>query len=425
MKSEIKDPKLSPKGKLRIEWAGSQMKVLELIKKRFIREKPLNGITLGACLHVTAETANLMIALKMGGANLALCASNPLSTQDDVAASLVEDYAISTFAIKGEDKDTYYKHLNTVLDFHPQITMDDGADLVTLLHTDRKLQLKDVIGSSEETTTGVIRLRAMLKDGALKIPVMAVNDSLTKHLFDNRYGTGQSTIDGIIRATNVLLAGKKFVVVGYGWCGRGLAQRARGMGSLVIITEVDPLKALEASMDGFEVMPMNEAIKIADIVCTATGNKTVLSVEHFRKMKEGVIVANTGHFNVEFDYEGLVKIAKNKRLLRDNLEEITLEGDSPGGEASKKVFVLGEGRLINLASAEGHPPDVMDMSFANQALAAEYLAQNKDKLKVGVHTIPKELDEMIAALKLESLGIKIDTLTEDQKKYLSSWHEGT
>lgn len=417
-KSDIKDKNLAPKGKLRIEWAGSQMKVLDLIRQRFEKVKPLKGVTLGACLHVTAETANLMIALKDGGANLSLCASNPLSTQDDVAASLAQDYGIPTFAIKGEDKDTYYSHLNTVLDYKPQITMDDGADLVTILHTERQSQLADVIGSSEETTTGVIRLRAMLEDGTLKIPVIAVNDSNTKHMFDNRYGTGQSTIDGIIRATNVLLAGKKFVVVGYGWCGRGLAQRARGMGSLVIITEVDPLKALEAVMDGFEVMPMAEAIKEADIICTATGNKTVLSVEHFKKMKEGVIVSNTGHFNVEFDYEGLVKIAKNRRLLRDQLEEITLAD-------GKKIFVLGEGRLINLASAEGHPPDVMDMSFANQALAAEYLVQNQGKLGVGVFTVPKEMDDMIAKLKLESLGIKIDSLTADQKKYLSSWNEGT
>ncbi|MBI2196179.1 adenosylhomocysteinase [Candidatus Daviesbacteria bacterium] len=417
-KHDVKDLKLAAKGKLRIEWAGSQMKVLELIKRRFTIEKPLAGVTLGACLHVTSETANLMIALKEGGANLALCASNPLSTQDEVAASLVEDYGIPTFAIKGEDKDTYYKHLNEVLDFNPQITMDDGADLVTLLHTERKSQLKDVIGSSEETTTGVIRLRAMLKDGTLKIPVMAVNDSNTKHMFDNRYGTGQSTIDGIIRATNVLLAGKKFVVVGYGWCGRGLAARARGMGSLVIITEVDPLKALEATMDGYDVMPIGEAIKIADIICTATGNKTVLSVEHFKKMKDGAIVANTGHFNVEFDYEGLLKIAKNRRLLRDNLEEVTIED-------GKKIFVLGEGRLINLASAEGHPPDVMDMSFANQALAAEFLVKNRGKLKTDVYTVPKELDDMIAELKLKSLGISIDTLTEEQKKYLASWTEGT
>ena len=418
MEYAVKDIKLAPKGKLRIEWAGSQMKVLDLIRKRFAKEKPLKGVTLGACLHVTAETANLMIALKEGGANLALCASNPLSTQDGVAASLVEDFQIPTFAIKGEDKDTYYKHLSTVMDFKPQITMDDGADLVTLLHSERKDQLKDVIGSSEETTTGVIRLRAMLEDGTLQIPVMAVNDSNTKHLFDNRYGTGQSTIDGIIRATNVLLAGKKFVVVGYGWCGRGLAQRARGMGCLVIVTEVDPLKALEATMDGFEVMPIWEAIKEADIICTATGNKTVLSVSHFQKMKEGAIVANTGHFNVEFDYEGLIKIAKHRRHLRENLEEVTLED-------GKKVFVLGEGRLINLASAEGHTPDVMDMSFANQALAAEFLVQNKGKLKTDVYIVPKELDDMIAKLKLESLGIKIDQLTKEQEKYLSSWNEGT
>ncbi len=418
MKSDIKDKNLAAKGKLRIEWAGSQMKVLELLSKRFAKEKPLKGITLAACLHVTAETANLMIALKAGGANLALCASNPLSTQDDVAASLSEDYQIPTFAIKGEDKDTYYNHLNAVMDFKPQMTMDDGADLVTMLHTERISQLAEVIGSSEETTTGIIRLKAMVKDGALKIPVIAVNDSRTKHMFDNRYGTGQSTIDGIIRATNVLLAGKKFVVVGYGWCGRGLAQRARGMGALVIITEIDPLKALEATMDGFEVMPMNEAIKVADIICTATGNKTVISVEHFKKMKSGTIVANTGHFNVEFDYEGLVKIAKKRRVLRDSLEEITHTD-------GKLVFILAEGRLINLASAEGHPPDVMDMSFANQALAAEFLVQNKGKLKAGVYTIPVELDDNIAKLKLESLGIKIDTLTKEQERYLASWNEGT
>lgn len=418
MKSDIKDRNLAPKGKLRIEWAGSQMKVLNLIKERFILEKPLKGITLGACLHVTAETANLMIALKAGGADLALCASNPLSTQDDVAASLLEDFGIPTFAKKGEDEDTYYRHLNATLDFHPQITMDDGADLVTLLHTQRQSQLPEVIGSSEETTTGVIRLRAMLKDGTLKIPIIAVNDSQTKHMFDNRYGTGQSTIDGIIRATNVLLAGKKFVVVGYGWCGRGLASRARGMGSQVIVTEVDPLKALEAVMEGFDVMPMEQTIKVADIICTATGNKTVISIDHFKKMKDGAIVANTGHFNVEFDYKGLVKMAKTRRTLRDNLEEITLQN-------GKKIFVLGEGRLINLASAEGHPPDVMDMSFANQALAAEFLVKNKGKLKAGIYTVPEEMDDMIAALKLKSLGVSIDILSEEQKKYLSSWHEGT
>ncbi len=418
MKYDIKDKNLAAAGKLKIEWAGSQMKVLELIKQRFAKEKPLKGIAIGACLHVTSETANLMLALKAGGADVSLCASNPLSTQDEVAASLVEDYQIPTFAIKGEDKNTYYRHLNEVLDFNPQITMDDGADLVTLLHTERKSQLKDIIGSSEETTTGVIRLRAMLKTGALKIPVIAVNDSDTKHMFDNRYGTGQSTIDGIIRATNVLLAGKKFVVCGYGWCGRGLASRARGMGAQVIVTEIDPLKALEATMDGFEVLPIATAIKIADIVCTATGNKSVITVEDFKSAKDGIIVSNTGHFNVEFEYDGLVKIAKSRRTLRNQLEEVVLRD-------GKKIFVLAEGRLINLSAAEGHPPDVMDMSFANQALAAEYLVRNKDVLTPGVYTIPKEMDEMIAKLKLESLGIRIDKLTSEQKKYLSSWHEGT
>ena len=418
IKSDIKDAKLAPKGRLKIEWAGSQMKVLQLIQERFSKEKPLKDIKLGACLHVTSETANLMIALKEGGAEIVLCASNPLSTQDEVAASLVEDYDIPTFAIKGEDNTTYYKHLNEVLDFKPQITMDDGADLVTLLHTERKSQLSQVIGSSEETTTGVIRLRAMLKEGALKIPVISVNDSDTKHMVDNRYGTGQSTVDGIIRATNILLAGKKFVVCGYGWCGRGLASRARGMGAQVIVTEVNPLKALEAIMDGFEVMPIAEAIKIADIVCTATGNKSVITVEDFKNAKDGVIVSNTGHFNVEFEYEGLVKIAKKRRHLRDHLEEITLS-------TGKKVFVLAEGRLINLSAAEGHPAAVMDMSFANQALAAEYLVQNQGKLNPGVYTVPEELDQMIAKLKLESLGINIDKLTPEQIKYLASWNEGT
>ena len=418
MQSDIKDLNLASAGKLKIEWAGSQMKVLHLIKERFSKEKPLKGITLGACLHVTSETANLMIALREGGANLALCASNPLSTQDDVAASLVSDFGIPVFAIHGEDKETYYKHLNQVLDFNPQVTMDDGADLVTLLHTERKDQLKEVIGSSEETTTGVIRLRAMLKDKTLSLPVMAVNDSQTKHMFDNRYGTGQSTIDGILRATNVLLAGKKFVVVGYGWCGRGLSSRARGMGAQVIVTEVDSVRALEATMDGFEVMPVAQAVRVADIICTATGNKSVISLTDLKNLKDGAIVANTGHFNVEFDYEGLIKIAKTRRHLRNNLEEIILEG-------GKKIFVLGEGRLINLTSAEGHPPDVMDMSFANQALAAEYLVENKGKLPVDVLSVPEELDNLIAKLKLESLGITIDQLTDEQKKYLSSWHEGT
>ena len=416
--SDIKDKKLASKGKLRIEWAGSQMKVLELIKARFAKEKPLKGVRLGACLHVTSETANLMIALKEGGADLSLCASNPLSTQDEVAASLSEDYGIPTFAIKGEDNTTYYRHLNEVLDFKPQITMDDGADLVTLLHTERKDQLKDVIGSSEETTTGVIRLRAMLKDNTLKIPVISVNDSDTKHMFDNRYGTGQSTIDGIMRATNVLLAGKKFVVVGYGWCGRGLATRAKGMGAQVIITEVDATRALEATMDGFEVMPISSAVKLADIICTATGNKSVISLSDLKNLKDGAIVANTGHFNVEFDYDGLVKEAKSRRHLRENLEEITIEG-------GKKLFVLGEGRLINLASAEGHPPDVMDMSFATQALGSAWMATQKAPLAAGVYEIPLEMEQEIASLKLSAMGMTIDSLTEEQQKYLASWQEGT
>ncbi len=415
---DIKDINLATKGHDRIEWAGTQMGVLKKISERFGKTKPLKGFRLAACLHVTAETANLVLTLKEGGAQILLCASNPLSTQDDVAASLVKDFDISTFAIKGEDNKTYYKHLNEALDFNPQITMDDGADLVTLLHNERSSQLKDVYGSSEETTTGVIRLKAMHKAGALKIPVMAVNDSDTKHLFDNRYGTGQSTIDGIIRATNILLAGKVFLVCGYGWCGKGLSMRAKGMGSQVIISEVDPVKALEAVMDGFQVMKTEEAVKVADIIVTATGNKGVLGTEHFKSMKDGVIIANTGHFNVEFDYEGLKKTAKSRRMLREFLEEFTLEG-------GKKIYALGEGRLINLVSAEGHPPDVMDMSFANQALAAEYFVNNKGKLKPGIYTIPEEMDKEIARLKLESMGIGIDSLTPDQKKYLASWQEGT
>ncbi len=393
------------------------MDVLRLIKRRFVKEKPLKGIKLAACLHVTAETANLMITLKEGGADVSLCASNPLSTQDDVAASLVSDFGIPTFAIRGEDRKSYYKHLNDVLDFHPHITTDDGADLVTLLHTERKAQLSEVIGSAEETTTGVIRLKAMLKDGALKIPVMAVNDSDTKHMFDNRYGTGQSTIDGIIRATNVLLAGKKFVVAGYGWCGRGLASRARGLGAQVIVTEINPVKALEAVMDGFEVMPMEEACRVADVVCTATGNKDVLTLKHFKLMKDGAIISNTGHFNVELDYAGLLKAGKSVRTLRNNLEEVIL--------GTKKVYVLGEGRLINLAAAEGHPASVMDMSFANQALAAEFFAKNRGNLEVKVYTIPEEMDQNIAKLKLDALKISIDILTPAQKKYLNSWQEGT
>src|SRR3989338_1658066 len=389
------------------------MKVLQKIQDRFTKEKPLKGITLAACLHVTAETANLMIALKAGGAKLALCASNPLSTQDDVAASLVKDFGIPTFAVKGEDNKTYYEHLNKVMDFNPHITMDDGADLVSLLHSKRSKQLKDVIGSSEETTTGVIRLKAMLKDGALKIPVVAVNDSLTKHMFDNRYGTGQSTVDGIIRATNILLAGKKVLICGYGWCGRGVANRMRGLGAHVVIAEIDPVKSLEAVMDGFMVQKIAEAIKDSDLVVTATGNKGVLSVDHFKTAKDGIIISNTGHFNVEFDYEGLKKLAKSSKHLREFLEEFTL----PSG---KKIYALGEGRLINLVAAEGHPPDVMDMSFANQAIAAEFLVDNKGKLEPGVYKIPDDMDQEIARLKLETMGVSFDKLTNDQKKYLDS-----
>lgn len=415
--SDIKDLKLAPAGKKKIEWALSQMKVLQSINDRFRNEKPLKNVTLAACLHVTSETANLIIALKAGGANVFLAASNPLSTQDDVAASLVKDFDIPTFAIKGEDNKTYYRHLNAVLDENPQITMDDGADLVSILHSQRQKQLKDVYGSSEETTTGVIRLKAMEKDGALKIPVIAVNDSMTKYMFDNRYGTGQSTVDGIIRATNILLAGKKVLVCGYGWCGRGVASRLRGMGANVAIAEVDPIKALEALMDGFTVKKIADALKDYDLVITATGNKHVIDSSHLKYMKEGIIIANTGHFNVEFDYDGFVKKASKRREMRPFLEELTIDG--------KKVYVLGEGRLINLVSAEGHPPDVMDMSFANQALAAEYLVKEAGNLSVKVHKLPDTIDKEIARLKLETMGVGIDKLTPEQKKYLNSWNEGT
>ncbi|MBI3385939.1 adenosylhomocysteinase [Candidatus Gottesmanbacteria bacterium] len=414
---DVKDLSLASAGKLRIEWAGESMEVLRLIGRRFAKEKPVRGIRIGACLHVTAETANLMLVLKDGGAELALCASNPLSTQDDVAASLVKDYGIPVFAIKGEDTKTYYKHLNSVLDMHPQITMDDGADLVSLLHKERKGQLKEVIGSNEETTTGVIRLKAMEKDKALKIPVFAVNDSDTKHMFDNRYGTGQSTLDGIMRATNMLLAGKKFVVCGYGWCGRGLAARARGMGAHVVIVEVDPIKALEAVMDGFTVMRMNDATKNGDIFVTVTGDKNVISLSHMKHMKDGTVLANSGHFDVEIAINDLSKKAKAKRKVRPFVDEYMLDG--------KRLYVLGEGRLINLAAAEGHPADVMDMSFANQALAAEFFAKNKDQVKVKVYGISKKMDMEIARLKLAAMGIKIDRLTREQKTYLTSWQEGT
>lgn len=415
---DVKDLSLSTEGKMKIEWANQQMPVLQIIRERFAKEKPLKGLRLGVCLHITSETANLLITLKAGGAIITACASNPLSTQDMVAASLVKDYDIPTYAIKGEDNKTYYKHLNIVLDAHPQITMDDGADLVSLLHTKRVDQLDEVLGSSEETTTGVIRLKAMEKDKALKLPILAVNDSDTKHMFDNRYGTGQSTIDGIIRATNLLLAGKTIVVGGYGWCSRGIASRANGMGAKVIVTEVDPIRALEASMDGFTVMPMSEAVKSGDIFISATGDKHVISLKHMLGMKSGAVVANSGHFDIEIDMAGLEKAKKSKRRIRNQLDEYILKN-------GKKLYVAGEGRLVNLAAAEGHPAEVMDMSFANQALAAEWLVQNKGKLENKVYTLPRKLDVQVAELKLKALGIKIDKLTVEQKKYLNSWQEGT
>ena len=415
--SDVKDFSLAKGGKLRIEWAGNQMPVLKLLGERFAKDKPLKGLKLAACLHVTAETANLMIMLKNGGAEVSLAASNPLSTQDDVAASLVKDFGISTYAIKGEDTKTYYKHLNAVLDTHPNVTMDDGADLVSLLHKERPKQLAEMYGSSEETTTGVIRLKAMEKDGALKIPVYAVNDSDTKHMFDNRYGTGQSTLDGIMRATNMLLAGKTLVVCGYGWCGRGLASRARGMGAHVIVTEVDPIKALEAVMDGFSVARMADAVKTGDIFVTVTGDKSVITLDHMLAMKDGAVVCNSGHFDVEIEMAALEKKAKSKRRVRPFVDEYIVSG--------KRIFVLGEGRLINLAAAEGHPAEVMDMSFANQALAAEFFVKNKGKLDVKVYHIDRAMDSEIARLKLAAMGVKIDRLTPVQQHYLTSWQEGT
>ncbi len=416
---DIKDINLAEGGVRRIEWAEREMPVLRLIRERFEREKPLKGVRLSACLHVTTETANLARTLVAGGADLVLTASNPLSTQDDVAAALVNRYEVPTFAIKGEDNATYYKHIAAALDHQPHMTMDDGADLVSTLHKQRRELLPNVIGGTEETTTGVIRLRAMAADGMLNFPVIAVNDAMTKHFFDNRYGTGQSTIDGIIRATNVLLAGKRFVVAGYGWCGRGLAMRARGMGALVIVTEVDPLKALEAVMDGYEVMPMAEAAKIGDIFCTVTGDINVIDKHHFEVMKDGAIVANSGHFNVEINIPALAQMATGEpRLVRPFVQQYEL----PDG---RKINILGEGRLINLASAEGHPASVMDMSFANQALAAEFMVKNADKLEKKVYSVPAEIDAEIARLKLAAMGVQIDTLTEEQLKYLNSWEEGT
>jgi adenosylhomocysteinase len=416
--SDVKGFELADLGKKRIEWANQSMKVLQIIRKEFIKNQPLKGIRVSACLHVTAETANLMIALRDGGADVALCASNPLSTQDDVAASLVRDYSIPVFAIKGEDNDSYYSHIMAAVDHKPQITMDDGADLVSVLHTKRKSELANVIGGTEETTTGVIRLRAMAKEGVLQYPIVAVNDADTKHLFDNRYGTGQSTIDGIVRATNFLLAGSKFVVAGYGWCGRGLASRARGAGAEVIVTEIDPTKALEAVMDGFRVMSMEEAAKLGDVFCTVTGNKNVLAKQHFELMKDGAIISNSGHFNVEIDIPSLEKLSSSKRTTRTFVDEYSLKD-------GRRINLLGEGRLINLAAAEGHPASVMDMSFADQALCCDYMVKNHASLEKKVYTVPVDLDKRVAKLKLESLGVKIDRLTPEQEEYLASWNEGT
>jgi len=416
---DIKDINLAEGGRRRIEWAEREMPVLRLIRERFAKEKPLKGVRLSACLHVTSETASLARTLVAGGADLVLTASNPLSTQDDVAAALVNMYEVPTFAIKGEDNVTYYKHIGAALDHKPHMTMDDGADLVSTIHKDRRELIPGIIGGTEETTTGVIRLRAMAADGMLQFPVIAVNDAMTKHFFDNRYGTGQSTLDGIIRATNVLLAGKNFVVAGYGWCGRGLASRARGMGSLVIITEVDPLKALEAVMDGFQVMPMMEAAKIGDIFCTVTGDINVVDIRHFEVMKDGAIVANSGHFNVEINIPGLQGLSKGEpKLVRPFVEQYETKN-------GRKINILAEGRLINLASAEGHPASVMDMSFANQALAAEFMVKNAKTLEKRVYSVPAEVDAEIARIKLSAMGVKIDELTPEQVKYLNSWEEGT
>jgi adenosylhomocysteinase len=417
VKSDIADIKLAAEGKRKIEWAERNMPVLRQIRERFTKEQPLKGINMACCLHVTTETANLMRTLKAGGANAALCASNPLSTQDDTAAALVKEYGISVFAIRGEDNDTYYKHIHQALDFKPHITMDDGADLVSTLHKERAEQIGNVMAGTEETTTGVIRLRAMAADGALKFPVVAVNDSQTKHFFDNRYGTGQSTVDGILRATNMLMAGSTVVVAGYGWCGRGFAMRARGMGAYVVVTEVDPVRALEAAMDGFSVMSMAKAVKIGDLFVTLTGNINVMRLEHFRKMKDGAMVANSGHFNVELDLDSLAKAADKRRKVRPEVEEFILDG--------KHIFVLAQGRLINLSAAEGHPAMVMDMSFANQALAAEYVSTHHKQLELKVYTVPANIDKEIAALKLKSMNTTIDKLTTEQRKYLASWEMGT
>lgn len=418
MKYDVKDLALAKKGKLRIEWAGRFMPVLGHIKKKFAKDKPLKGVKLAACLHVTSETANLMETLKLGGATVTLTASNPLSTQDDVSAALVKHYKIPVFAIKGENNRTYYQHINRALDNNPHITMDDGADLVSIIHSKRRKLLGEIIGGTEETTTGVIRLKSMAKEKVLEYPIIAVNDANTKHLFDNRYGTGQSTVDGIIRATNILMAGLNFVVAGYGWCGRGVAMRARGAGSKVIVCEVVPLRALEAVMDGYQVMSLKEAARIGDVFVTVTGDKTVITKDHFLRMKDGAIVANSGHFNVEIDIPSLEKMSKGKRTIREFVEEYTLK-------SGRKIYLLGEGRLINLAAAEGHPAVVMDMSFANQAMSALFLLKRGKKLEKKVYPVPREIDDDIARMKLKSLGITIDKLTPEQRKYLAGWEEGT
>jgi len=415
---DVKDLALAPAGVTRITWADREMPVLAAIRERFERERPLDGVRIAACLHVTTETANLARTLHAGGADVVLCASNPLSTQDDVAAALVEEYGISVYAIRGEDNDTYYSHIEAAVDHRPQMTMDDGADVIGVLHKERRDQLGDIIGGTEETTTGVIRLRALEAQGELAFPIVAVNEALTKHLFDNRYGTGQSTIDGIIRATNVLLAGRRFVVSGYGWTGRGVAMRARGMGAHVIVTEVDPVRALEALMDGYEVMPIERAAEVGDIFCTATGDKNVIARAAIERLKDGAILANTGHFNVEIEIPALRELAVATREARREVEEFEFAD-------GRRAYLIGEGRLVNLAAAEGHPAAVMDMSFANQALSAEYVVANADELEPRVYVVPEEIDREIARLKLESMGVEIDALTEEQAKYLASWDEGT
>ncbi len=414
---DIKDPSLAEAGRQRIEWAAQQMPVVKLIRDRFAKEKPLEGIRISACLHITSETANLALALQAGGADTILCASNPLSTQDDVAAALVE-YGIPVNAIKGEDDATYYKHIDTALDSKPQLTVDDGADLVATIHTKRSDLIADVIGGTEETTTGIIRLRSLERKGGLRYPIIAVNDAQSKYLFDNRYGTGQSTIDGITRATNILWAGKNVVICGYGWCGHGIALRAKGLGAQVIVTEVEPLRALEAIMDGYRVMPLMEAAKIGDIFITIAGDKHVIDKAHLQAMKTGAILANSGHFNVEINIPALEGMARSKQRIRPFMDEYTLND-------GRRLYLLGEGRLINLAAAEGHPANVMDMSFANQALSLEYIAKNRDKLEPKVYPVPEGIDKQVARLKLNSMGIKIDSLTPEQEKYLTSWEEGT